>query len=169
LRRKGKSLPGLVVQFVGLLLFLYLITKNLLIAFGAYLLFLVAGIAVGIWLAVRGRKGEAAASTTLDKISCVTNIGLIPVYAIFSLLMMFMAAITGTNYGASSAQEFWAFIFSLVIAATPVYCGIALGMSVSLRKKGRSIAGFFVQFAGFGGIILFLLIDMIPWISITLN
>ena len=169
LRRKGKSLPGMMVQFAGLLLFLYLITANLLIAFGLYLVFLVAGVAIGILLAVRARKIEAAVPTALDRVSLVINITLIPVYLIFSVLMLFMALITGTSYGASSLQEIFAEVFSFVIAAAPIYCGIALGLSVSLRRKGRSLAGFLVQFAGFGGILVLVLIDMIPWISITLN
>ena len=169
LRRKGKSLPGMVVQFAGLLLFLYLITANLLIAFGLYLVFLVAGVAIGILLAVRARKIEAAVPTALDRVSLVINITLIPVYLILSILMMFMALITGTSYGASSLQEIFAEVFSFVIAAAPINCGIALGLSVSLRRKGRSLAGFLVQFAGFGGILVLVLIDMIPWISITLN
>ena len=169
LRRKGKSLPGMVVQFAGLLLFLYLITANLLIGFGSYLLFLVAGVAVGTLLAVRAQKIEPAAPSTFDWVSLAVNITLIPVYSIFSLLMLFMAAITGTIYGASSAQVFFAKIFSFVIAAAPIYCGIALGMSVSLRRKGRRLAGFLVQFAGFFGFGVLVLIDMIPWISITLN
>lgn len=169
LRRKGKSLPGMVVQFAGLLLFLYLITANLLIAFGLYLVFLVAGVAIGILLAVRARKIKAAVPTALDRVSLVINITLIPVYLILSILMMFMALITGTSYGASSLQEIFAEVFSFVIAAAPIYCGIALGLSVSLRRKGRSLAGFLVQFAGFGGILVLVLIDMIPWISITLN
>ena len=169
LRRKGKSLPGMVVQFAGLLLFLYLITANLLIAFGLYLVFLVAGVAIGILLAVRARKIEAAVPAALDRVSLVINIMLIPVYLILSILMMFMALITGTSYGASSVQEIFAEVFSFVIAAAPIYCGIALGLSVSLRRKGRSLAGFLVQFAGFGGILVLVLIDMIPWISITLN
>lgn len=169
LRRKGKSLPGMMVQFAGLLLFLYLITANLLIAFGLYLVFLVAGVAIGILLAVRARKIEAAVPTALDRVSLVINITLIPVYLILSILMMFMALITGTSYGASSLQEIFAEVFSFVIAAAPIYCGIALGLSVSLRRKGRSLAGFLVQFAGFGGILVLVLIDMIPWISITIN
>ena len=169
LRRKGKSLPGMMVQFAGLLLFLYLITANLLIAFGLYLVFLIAGVAIGILLAVRARKIEAAVPTALDRVSLVINITLIPVYLIFSVLMLFMALITGTSYGASSLQEIFAEVFSFVIAAAPIYCGIALGLSVSLRRKGRSLAGFLVQFAGFGGILVLVLIDMIPWISITLN
>ena len=169
LRRKGKSLPGMVVQFSGLLLFLYLITANLLIAFGLYLVFLVAGVAIGILLAVRARKIKAAVPTALDRVSLVINITLIPVYLIFSVLMLFMALITGTSYGASSLQEIFAEVFSFVIAAAPIYCGIALGLSVSLRRKGRSLAGFLVQFAGFGGILVLVLIDMIPWISITIN
>ena len=169
LRRKGKSLPGMMVQFAGLLLFLYLITANLLIAFGLYLVFLIAGVAIGILIAVRARKIEAAVPTALDRVSLVTNIILIPVYLILSILMMFMALITGTSYGASSVQNIFAEVFSFVIAAAPIYCGIALGLSVSLRRKGRSLAGFLVQFAGFGGILVLVLIDMIPWISITLN
>ena len=169
LRRKGKSLPGMMVQFAGLLLFLYLITANLLIAFGLYLVFLVAGVAIGILLAVRARKIKAAVPTALDRVSLVINITLIPVYLILSILMMFMALITGTSYGASSLQEIFAEVFSFVIAAAPIYCGIALGLSVSLRRKGRSLAGFLVQFAGFGGILVLVLIDMIPWISITIN
>jgi len=169
LRRKGKSLPGMMVQFAGLLLFLYLITANLLIAFGLYLVFLIAGVAIGILIAVRARKIEAAVPTALDRVSLVINITLIPVYLILSILMMFMALITGTSYGASFLQEIFAEVFSFVIAAAPIYCGIALGLSVSLRRKGRSLAGFLVQFAGFGGILVLVLIDMIPWISITIN
>lgn len=169
LRRKGKSWQGMVAQFAGLLLFLYLIFANMLIGFGPYLLFLVAGAAVGILLAVRAPKGEVAVPTALDRVSLVTNIALIPVYAIFSVLMLFMAAITEAKYGVGPTLEFFARMLSFVIAAAPIYCGIALGMSVSLRKKGRSLAGFLVQFAGFGGFLMLLLIDMIPWISITIN
>ena len=169
LRRKGKSLQGMLVQFVGPVLFLYLLSVNILIAFGFYLLFLVAGIAVGVILVVRARKRESVTYTALDRISIVTNVVLCVVYFLISLMMLLMASITGTGLNASSVQEVLAHIFAYIIAATPIYCGIALGMSVSLRKKGRSVAGFFIQFAGFVGIILFLLIGAIPWISITIN
>ena len=83
-----------------------------------------------------------------------TFIALISVYSIFSILMLFMAGITDTNYGASSVQEFFAVICSLFIASAPIYCGIALGMSVFLRRKGRSLAGFIVHFAGFVSLLL---------------
>ena len=83
-----------------------------------------------------------------------TFIALIPVCSIFSILMLFMAVITDTNYGASSVQEFFAVICSLFIASVPIYCGIALGMSVFLRRKGRSLAGFIVHFAGFVSLLL---------------
>lgn len=59
-----------------------------------------------------------------------------------------------TNYGVSSVQEFFAIICSLFIASAPIYCGIALGMSVFLRRKGRSLAGFIVHFAGFVSLLL---------------
>ena len=169
LRRKGKSLPGMLVQFVGPVLFLYLFTANVLIIFGFYLLFLAAGIAAGIILAVRARKTETGTYTVLDKISMITNVVLCVVYVVLSLIMLLMASITDTALNATSVQEFLAYIFKGLIAATPIYCGIALGMSVSLRRKSRSVAGFFIQFAGFIGIILLILIDAVPWISITIN
>ena len=169
LRRKGKSLQGMVVQFIGPALFLYLLSVNVLIAFGFYLLFLVAGVVVGIILVVRARKREAVTYTVLDRISMVTNVVLCVVYFLLSLMMLLMASITGTGLYASPVQKFLSNVFACLIAATPIYCGIALGLSVSLRKKGRSVAGFFIQFAGFIGIILLILIDSIPWISITIN
>lgn len=169
LRRKGKSLQGMLVQFIGPVVFLYLLCANVLLAFGFYLLFLIAGIAAGIILVVRARKTEAGTYTVLDKISMVTNVVLCIVYFPLSLIMLLMASITGTGLNASLVQDILAYIFAGLIAATPIYCGIALGMSVSLRRKGKSVAGFLIQFAGFIGIILLILIDSIPWISITIN
>ena len=169
LRRKGKSLQGMLAQFIGPVVFLYLLFANVLFAFGFYLLFLIAGIAAGIILVVRARKTEAGTYTVLDKISMVTNVILCIVYFPLSLIMLLMASITGTGLYASLVQKFLADVFACLIAATPIYCGIALGMSVSLRRKGKSVAGFLIQFAGFIGIILLILIDSIPWISITIN
>ena len=169
LRRKGKSLQGMLAQFIGPVVFLYLLFANVLFAFGFYLLFLIAGIAAGIILVVRARKTEAGTYTVLDKISMVTNVILCIVYFPLSLIMLLMASITGTGLYASLVQKFLADVFACLIAATPIYCGIALGMSVFLRRKGRSLVGFLVQFVGFGGILVLFLIDMIPWISITIN
>ena len=170
LRRKGKSLPGMVVQFVGLVVFLYLIAANVLIAFGPYLLFLVAGVAIGILIAVRSKRNADVVPTALDRVSLVTNVALIPIYSILSVILLFMAAITDTGYGFEGPlYESLAFICSCVIAAGPIYCGLALGMSVALRRKGKSLAGFLVQFAGFGGILIFILIGLLPCISVSIN
>jgi hypothetical protein len=169
LRRKGKSRQGMLAQFIGPVLFLYLLFANVLFTFGFYLLFLVAGIAIGIILVVRARKREAVTYTVLDRVSMVTNVMLCVVYFLLSLIMLLMASITGTGLYASPVQKFLTHVFAGLIAATPIYCGIALGMSVLLRRKGRSVAGFLIQFAGFIGIVLLILIDSIPWISITIN
>ena len=169
LRRKGKSLQGMLVQFVGPVLFLYLLSANVLIGFGFYLLFLVAGIAVGIILVVYARKREAVTYTVLDRVSIVTNVVLCVVYFLLSLIMLLMASITDSGLNTGPVQKFLADVFACTIAATPIYCGIALGLSVTLRKKGRSVAGFLIQFSGFIGLLLCLLIDAIPWISITIN
>ena len=40
----------------------------------------------------------------------------------------------------------------LSIASAALICGLGLGFSVALRKKGKSKLSFWVQFAGFVGI-----------------
>ena len=39
----------------------------------------------------------------------------------------------------------------LIIAAAPASCGLGLGLSASMRKKGRSKLSFIAQFAGIAG------------------
>ena len=43
-------------------------------------------------------------------------------------------------------------IVAVVIASAALFCGLGLGFSVALRKKGRSKLSFAVQFAGVAGI-----------------
>ena len=43
-------------------------------------------------------------------------------------------------------------IVSIIIASAALVCGIGLGLSVALRKKGKSKLSFAVQFAGLAGI-----------------
>ena len=47
-----------------------------------------------------------------------------------------------------------ALIVSIIGATGPAFCGLGLGASVALRKKGKSKLSFAVQFAGVIGIAL---------------
>ena len=46
------------------------------------------------------------------------------------------------------------FIVSFIAASAALFCGLGLGFSVALRRKGRSGLSFAVQFAGAVGIAL---------------
>ena len=49
-------------------------------------------------------------------------------------------------------------VLSIIASSVALFCAVGLGASVALRKKGKSKLSFAVQFAGFAGIILMLLI-----------
>jgi hypothetical protein len=49
-------------------------------------------------------------------------------------------------------------IVAIIISSVPLYCGFALSASVVLRKKGKSKLSFAVQFAGFAGAALALIL-----------
>ena len=60
-------------------------------------------------------------------------------------------------YTASFAAGFlWllGWIVSLIIPAAPLFCGLGLGLSVVLRKKGKRKGSFIIQFMGLAGIVL---------------
>lgn len=48
--------------------------------------------------------------------------------------------------------EILGWIVSIFIASTGLFCGLGLGFSVALRKKGKRKLSFVVQFAGVAGI-----------------
>ena len=43
-------------------------------------------------------------------------------------------------------------IVTVIIISAPLSCGLGLGFSVALRKKGKSKQSFWVQFAGIAGL-----------------
>jgi hypothetical protein len=121
----------MAAQFAGPLVFAYLIFVNVIIWFEFYLLFLIAGVAVGILIAVHTPKSEAAVPNAIDRLSLILNILLIPVYFVLSVIMLFMAMITKAQYDAGPTMELFARILSFTIAAAPIYCGIIRDPSAS--------------------------------------
>lgn len=173
LRRKGKSYGGFIAQFIVPVIFILSFLVGGFVGALPHSLTYIVGIVVGILIAVFSKKNEAAVETSLDRASVVTNLVLIPVYAVMSYIPVIMGAIADTTPGAGPLQGVLTVIISYIIAGAPIYCGISLGLSAAFRKKGKSKVAFIVQFAGVVCVVLTILIilatDFIPWMSISIN
>lgn len=107
-------------------------------------------VVAGILLAACTGKAEGVTYGKLDKAGRITNILLIPVYICLSPLYLFLGMISMPAY-----DGFWGilgWIVSIINASAALFCGLGLGFSVALRKKGKSKLSFAVQFAGLVGI-----------------
>lgn len=113
----------------------------------------VVALIAGIILATRTRKAEGLVYGKLDKAGQITNILLIPVYAVLSFFSIVLSVFTEPAY-----DGILGWIVCILIASAPLSCGLGLGFSVSLRKKGRSKQSFIVQFAGLVGSALSILL-----------
>ena len=113
----------------------------------------------GILLAVRTKKAKDVTYTKLDKAGRITNVLLIPVYVCLSPLYMFLAMIARPRYDGFLGILGW--IVAIIMGSTALSCGLGLGFSVVLRKKGKSRLSFAVQFAGVLGIALNLILFFI--------
>lgn len=173
LRRSGNSRSGMAVQLVGPALFMVSVFFFAMVGFAPYSLTLPAGLLIGILIAVCSRKADDVTPNRLDKVSGITNIALIPVYTFASFPFILISALVRCVGEPTLTQEIITHAIAFIVSAAPIYCGIALGVSVSLRKKGKSTASFIVQFAGFAGLLLSLigtvLADLLPWVTASLN
>ena len=111
----------------------------------------IVGFVAGIIIAARSKKAEGVVYGKLDKVGMVTNIMLIPVYAIASLYGFFIVML-GYIPDGEGIMAIVAWILAIIGATGPALCGLGLGASVALRKKGKSKLSFWVQFAGVAGI-----------------
>ena len=110
----------------------------------------VIGLIAGIFLAACTKKAEGVVYEKLDKAGRITNIVLIPVYVVLSLIYVAISMFASPAHDGFLGMLSW--LVCLLIAVAPASCGLGLGFSASLRKKGRSKLSFAVQFAGFVGI-----------------
>ena len=114
------------------------------------------GIVGGLWLAIRTKKEEGIAYGKLDKAGIVVNIALILFYLIISPLFLFIGALAHTDHKGFLGILGW--IVAAIVASPYLSCGLGLGASVALRKKGKSRLGFAAQFAGALAFVLMLLL-----------
>ena len=106
----------------------------------------VVGIVAFILLAVCTKKADGVVYGKLDKAGRITNILLIPVFVCLSPLYLFLGMISNPDYDGFMGLLGW--IVSIINASAALFCGLGLGFSVALRKKGKSKLSFAVQFAG---------------------
>ena len=116
----------------------------------------VVAVVAGLLLAVCTKKAEGVVYGKLDKIGWVTNILLLLFYVGFSYVYLLLGMIARPSYDGVLGILGW--IVAVIMASAALFCGIGLGLSVALRKKGRSKLSFAVQFAGLGGIALTLIL-----------
>ena len=116
----------------------------------------IAAIVLGIIIAVRTKKAEGVVYGALDKVGRVTNILLTVFYAIASPFYLFLGMICEPD--GDGILIVLGVIVSLIAASAALFCGLGLGFSVALRKKGKSGLSFAVQFAGLCGIALTVLL-----------
>ena len=110
----------------------------------------IVGIVTGILLAVCTKKADGVVYGRLDKAGRITNILLILLYVGFSPLYLFFGMISSPRHDGFLGILGW--IAAIIIASAALVCGLCLGLSAALRKKGKSKPSFAVQFAGLVGI-----------------
>ena len=116
-----------------------------------YLLAAITGLVAGIIIAARSKKADGVLYGKLDKAGKITNVLLIPVYAILSCFFWFIAMV-GLNPWGKGLMWLLSAVLAVIGATGPAFCGIGLGASVALRRKGKSRLSFWVQFAGIAGL-----------------
>ena len=116
----------------------------------------IVAIVAGILIAVCTKKADGVVYGKLDKAGRVTNILLILVYLCVSPLYLFLGMIANPRYDGFLGLLGW--IIAIIVGSAALSCGLGLGFSVALRKKGKSKQSFAVQFAGFAGIALTLIL-----------
>ena len=119
----------------------------------------IVAVIAGILIAVCTKKSQDVVYTKLDKAGRIINILLIPVYVCLAPLYMFLAMIANPRYDGFLGILGW--IVAVIMGSAALFCGLGLGFSVALRKKGKSKLSFAVQFAGVLGIAINLLLFFI--------
>ena len=117
------------------------------------------GIIAGLMLAIRTKKEATVSYGALDKFGRFTNILLLIAYICASPIYLFIGMICSPAQSGIMGVIGW--IISIVCASAALSCFLGLGLSVRLRKNGKSGKSFAVQFAGLVNIALTIALYMI--------
>lgn len=116
-----------------------------------FALMAIVGFVAGIVLAVRSKKSEGVVYGKLDYAGMVTNVLLLPVYAI-ALAFCFFLVMLGYIPDGEGIIRVLSWTVAIIGSTFSVLCGLGLGESVALRKKGKGKLSFLAQFAGVAGL-----------------
>ena len=119
----------------------------------------IVAVVAGLIIAVCTKKADGVVYGKLDRAGRVTNILLVIVYLCFAPMYLFLGMISNPSHDGFLGLLGW--IVAVVIASAALFCGLGLGFSVALRKKGKSRLSFAVQFAGILGIGLTVLLYIV--------
>lgn len=111
----------------------------------------IVGIVGGLLIALLSKKAEGIIYGKLDKIGRIVNILLIPIYACLSPLYLGLGLFSYPEHE-TGILCIIGWIIAIINASAALFCGLGLGASVALRKKGKSKESFIVQFAGLAAI-----------------
>ena len=110
----------------------------------------IVGIIAGLGIAIFTKKAEGVIYGKLDKAGWITNILLLLVYICLCPLYLGLGVFSYPNHDGFLGILGW--IVSVINASAALFCALGLGLSIALRKRGKSKLSFAVQFAGLVGI-----------------
>ena len=116
----------------------------------------VFGIFWVVWSMARTKKAEGVTYGKLDKAGVVTNILLTIFYVMMAAPCLFIGLICQPAY--DGFLGIVGGILCIIADSAILLCGLGIGFSVSLRRKGKSKLSFAAQFMGVVGIALMFLI-----------
>ena len=96
----------------------------------------IAAIVIGVMLVKRTKMADGVVYGKLDKVGCVTNVILTVLYSIVSPIYLFLGMLCEPD--GEGLFIILGFIVSFIAASAALFCGLGLGFSVALRRKGRS-------------------------------
>lgn len=120
------------------------------------LITLIVGCAAGIFFIAKTKKPAELEYTPLDKAGVVSNIVLIPVYALMCPLFLFIGTLAAPAHDGLLAVAGW--IVAVLVASPMLFFGSGLGASTALRRRGRRTAAFVVQFVGIAAAVVALIL-----------
>jgi hypothetical protein len=110
------------------------------------ILCIIVGILSFVLLGTLTKNADGVVYNSLDKAGKITNVVTTIFYVLISPLYLFLGLISQPAHEGFLGVIGW--IISFLNASTALFCGLGLGLSVALRKKGKSKLSFAIQFLG---------------------
>lgn len=112
----------------------------------------IIGIIAGVLFATRTKKAEGVTYSKLDRVGAVINSVFFPLYVFALPFCLTIGWLSHPNHDGILGVLGW--MVSFFTSSAPLFCGLSLGISVALRKRGKGKLGFAIQFVGAIAIIL---------------